>query len=142
VLRGTKYLFLKNEESLTARQREQREVLSLCHRNLKAVKALHLREGFQEIYQTPGVPAGTEIQEPDGKTMLVVVMFEPRNDCGQGGSRRIPGPAYFTRKIWPLGRYIWGAVETSISVEMEVSVCSGMLTARILMFFFGTHVAA
>lgn len=53
VLRGTKYLFLKNEENLTERQREQREVLSLCHRNLKAVKALHLREGFQEIYKAP-----------------------------------------------------------------------------------------
>jgi len=55
VLKGTKYVFLKNEENLTKMQSEKRLELTMSHRNLKSMKALHIRENFQEIYksQTP-----------------------------------------------------------------------------------------
>jgi len=53
MLKGTKYIFLKNEKNLTAAQRKKREELSLSRLNLKSIKALHIRENFQEIYKMP-----------------------------------------------------------------------------------------
>lgn len=53
ILKGTKFIFLKNKENLTEKQsREFKEVLSLQKYNLKTVRALHLREAFQAVYQT------------------------------------------------------------------------------------------
>ena len=49
ILKGTRYTFLKNERNLTAKQREQKE--SLSRLNLKTMRALHIRENFQEIYK-------------------------------------------------------------------------------------------
>jgi transposase len=60
LLKGTKYIFLKNEENLTNAQREKRRELSMSKLNLKSIKALHIRESFQEIYKAP-VP---ELFEP------------------------------------------------------------------------------
>jgi transposase len=51
VLKGTKYIFLKNEKNLTDAQRQQRLELSMPHMNLKSIKSLHIRENFQEIYK-------------------------------------------------------------------------------------------
>lgn len=51
ILKGCKYLFLKNEKNLTKHQRYTREQLSLPTMNLKSMKALHIRENFQAIYQ-------------------------------------------------------------------------------------------
>jgi transposase len=51
VLKGTKYIFLKNEKNLTVTQRKKREELSISRLNLKSIKALHIRENFQEIYK-------------------------------------------------------------------------------------------
>jgi transposase len=53
VLKGTKYIFLKNEKNLTVAQRKKREELSISRLNLKSMKALHIRENFQEIYKMP-----------------------------------------------------------------------------------------
>lgn len=53
VLKGTKYIFLKNEKNLTVTQRKKREELSISRLNLKSMKALHIRENFQEIYKMP-----------------------------------------------------------------------------------------
>ena len=53
VLKGTRYVFLKNEKNLTSKQREKREELSMSRLNLKSMKALHIRENFQEIYKMP-----------------------------------------------------------------------------------------
>lgn len=53
VLKGTKYIFLKNDENLTDAQRQKRLGLSMPHMNLKSIKALHIRENFQEIYKAP-----------------------------------------------------------------------------------------
>jgi len=49
ILKGARYAFLKNADNLTAKQRVKREALSQL--NLKSIRALHLRENFQEIYR-------------------------------------------------------------------------------------------
>jgi len=51
ILKGHKYIFLKNEPNLTTKQREIRQELSISKLNLKSIKALHIRENFQEIYK-------------------------------------------------------------------------------------------
>ena len=51
VLKNTRYIFLKNEENLTNTQRKIRQELSMPGLNLKSIKALHIRENFQEIYK-------------------------------------------------------------------------------------------
>ncbi|MCK5368456.1 MAG: ISL3 family transposase [Cyclobacteriaceae bacterium] len=51
ILKGHKYIFLKNEPNLTTTQREIRQELSISKLNLKSIKALHIRENFQEVYK-------------------------------------------------------------------------------------------
>jgi transposase len=51
LLKGTKYIFLKNEKNLTNVQRRKRQELSMSQLNLKSIRALHIRENFQEIYK-------------------------------------------------------------------------------------------
>lgn len=53
LLKGTKYIFLKNEKDLTNAQRQKRQELSMSKLNLKSIKSLHIRENFQEIYKAP-----------------------------------------------------------------------------------------
>ncbi len=55
LLKGSRYIFLKNERNLTAHQRQQNEELSLSKLNIKSLKALAIREAFQDIYwaETP-----------------------------------------------------------------------------------------
>jgi transposase len=50
LLKGTRYIFLKNEKNLTQKQREQKEKLSLPSLNLLSMRALNIRESFQQIY--------------------------------------------------------------------------------------------
>lgn len=51
LLKGSKYIFLKNESNLTIKQRNQLKKLSISKLNLKSIKALHIRENFQGIYK-------------------------------------------------------------------------------------------
>jgi len=51
ILKGHNYIFLKNESNLTVNQRHIRQELSISKLNLKSIKALHIRENFQEIYK-------------------------------------------------------------------------------------------
>jgi len=53
LLKGTKYVFLKNECNRTPRQQETLEALKLSKLNLKSTRALHMRESFQDIYNAP-----------------------------------------------------------------------------------------
>jgi len=53
ILKGNRYIFLKNEINLTGIQAQKREELSLPRLNLKSIRALHIRENFQEIYKAP-----------------------------------------------------------------------------------------
>lgn len=52
ILRGQKYLFLKNRDHLNEVQAETlRTIESVRGRNLQTVKAYHMRENFQDIYK-------------------------------------------------------------------------------------------
>jgi len=52
ILRGQKYLFLKNRERLTVGQEKAlREIESMPRLNLKTMRAYHIRENFQGIYK-------------------------------------------------------------------------------------------
>jgi transposase len=53
LLKGTRYIFLKNNNNLTDAQHQKRLELSMPRMNLKSIKALHIRENFQEIYKAP-----------------------------------------------------------------------------------------
>jgi transposase len=53
ILKNSRYLFLKNRDRLTIYQREQLETIQLSGLNLKTMKALNIREAFQQIYQAP-----------------------------------------------------------------------------------------
>jgi transposase len=50
ILKHTKYIFLKNNKSLTIKQSKKLAELSIIKSNLKSIRALHIRENFQEIY--------------------------------------------------------------------------------------------
>lgn len=50
-IKGMKYIFLKNAQNLTVKQKKQLETLKLSAMNIKSLKALLIRESFQEIYQ-------------------------------------------------------------------------------------------
>jgi transposase len=49
ILKGARYCLLKNEANLTANQ--QVKLTDLSKLNLKSIRALHIRENFQEIYK-------------------------------------------------------------------------------------------
>lgn len=49
-LKGARFTFIKNEQNLTKKQKDNKETLSKL--NLKSMRALHLRENFQAIYSS------------------------------------------------------------------------------------------
>jgi len=51
ILIGSKYIFLKNPQNLTVNQMAKLEQIRLSGLNLKTMKALHIKEAFQQIYQ-------------------------------------------------------------------------------------------
>ncbi|MCX5731776.1 MAG: transposase [Deltaproteobacteria bacterium] len=52
LLRGQKYIFLKNRKNLTeAQQKSLKAIEAMPRLNLKTVRAYHIRENFQEIYK-------------------------------------------------------------------------------------------
>ena len=51
ILKNSRYVLLKNKSNLTLKQQNKREELSLPELNLKSIRALHIRENFQEIYK-------------------------------------------------------------------------------------------
>ena len=50
LLKGTRFIFLKNEKNLTQVQREKKEELKLSTLNTRLFRALELRETFQQLY--------------------------------------------------------------------------------------------
>jgi len=52
ILTGKRYIFLKNNDNLTKKQKEQLAEIKLSRMNLKTLRALHIREAFQSIYQS------------------------------------------------------------------------------------------
>ncbi len=53
LLIGSKYLFLKNESNLTNSQIDQLNEIKLSGLRLKSLRALQIRESFQDIYKAP-----------------------------------------------------------------------------------------
>ncbi len=53
ILIKSRYVLLKNNENPTGGQRQKPEETELSELNLKSVRALHIRENFQEIYKAP-----------------------------------------------------------------------------------------
>jgi len=51
VLKGTRYVFLKNEDNLTNSQKELLKECTMSNMNLKTVRAYNIRKAFQNIYQ-------------------------------------------------------------------------------------------
>ncbi len=55
ILKGTRYLFLKNEQNLSQKQHQKKVELELelelANLNLKSFEAMRMRETFQQIYQ-------------------------------------------------------------------------------------------
>lgn len=55
ILKGSRYIFLKNESNLTAKQKAIKEELSMAKLNLKSIRALQIREAFQQIYTAESI---------------------------------------------------------------------------------------
>ena len=53
ILKGSRYLFLKNRENLTKHQTTMLDTLKISGLNLKTMRALFLCEAFRQIYQAP-----------------------------------------------------------------------------------------
>jgi transposase len=51
LLKGTRYIWLKNYNNLTVKQKETLESLTMSNMNMKTMKAYNIRQSFQEIYQ-------------------------------------------------------------------------------------------
>jgi len=51
LLKGTKYIWLKNYSNLTKKQKEELESLTMSKMNIKTTRAYNIRQSFQEIYQ-------------------------------------------------------------------------------------------
>ncbi len=51
ILKGTRYVFLKNEDNLTKKQKEKLEELTMPNMNLKTVRAYNIKTAFQDIYK-------------------------------------------------------------------------------------------
>lgn len=50
ILKGTRYIFLKNASNLTQKQTAALKQCTLCNMNLKTVRAYNIKTAFQEIY--------------------------------------------------------------------------------------------
>jgi transposase len=51
LLKGARYVFLKNEANLTEKQKAQKQELQVSAMNIQAMEALRMRENFQAIYR-------------------------------------------------------------------------------------------
>jgi transposase len=50
LLKGSRYVFLKNDDNLTVKQKQKKEEILISKLNLKSIRAMHIRENFQQIY--------------------------------------------------------------------------------------------
>ena len=50
LLKGTKYIWLKNYDNLTVKQKEQLDELTMSNMNIKTMRAYNIRQSFQDIY--------------------------------------------------------------------------------------------
>lgn len=57
ILTNSKYIFLKNTNNLASNQKQKLELIQLSGLNLKTMKALQIKEAFQQIYQADSTEA-------------------------------------------------------------------------------------
>jgi transposase len=62
-LKGSRYIWLKNQTSLKASQSELLEQLTIKKLNLKTSRAYHIKLNFQELYQQPNEFAETYLKK-------------------------------------------------------------------------------
>jgi transposase len=60
ILKGTRYLFLKNAQNLTKKQQAKKQELDIAALNLDTMKALQMRETFQQLYAADSVETFTK----------------------------------------------------------------------------------
>jgi len=51
LLKGTKYIWLKNPANLTVKQKEKLDSLTMSNMSMKTMRAYNIRQSFQDIYQ-------------------------------------------------------------------------------------------
>ena len=51
LLKGTRYIWLKNYDNLTKKQKEELDNLTISKMNIKTLRAYNIKQSFQEIYQ-------------------------------------------------------------------------------------------
>jgi len=51
ILKGTKYIWLKNPNNLTAKQKEKLDKLTMSNMNIKTIRAYNIKQLFQDIYK-------------------------------------------------------------------------------------------
>lgn len=54
-LKNSRYVFIKNEKNLTKLQKEKLAELRLSKKNLKSLRALNIRENFQDLYKSGNI---------------------------------------------------------------------------------------
>lgn len=60
LLKGARYIFLKNNSNLTVKQKLIKKELGLSKLNLKSIRAMNIRESFQQIYSLDSLTAFEE----------------------------------------------------------------------------------
>jgi transposase len=51
ILKGTRYIWLKNYNNLTKKQKEQLSEITMSKMNIKTVRAYNIKKSFQDIYK-------------------------------------------------------------------------------------------
>ncbi len=74
MLKGTRYLFLKNEQPLSQKQQQKKAELELADLNLKSFEAMRMRETFQQIYQAKTVIDFEQLLRASLKTKTAVLV--------------------------------------------------------------------
>jgi transposase len=60
ILKNSRYVLLKNKQNLTKKQQKKMTELTMSKLNLKSVRAMHIRENFQEIYKSDTIKQFTK----------------------------------------------------------------------------------
>jgi transposase len=53
LLKDTKFVFLKNQQNYTLKQKEKYQQIKMSKLNIKTFRAMQIRESFQQLYLTP-----------------------------------------------------------------------------------------
>jgi transposase len=98
LLSGSRYVWLKNPENLTAKQKAQLETLR--HENLKTAKVYQMKLTFQDIYRTIGDPQSAEAAIKKWLSWAVRSRLDPVKSFAKTVKTHFPGiMRYFTSRL-------------------------------------------